>query len=334
MQPYPDQIAAASAAVKHERGILSMPTGSGKSLVIRLIIEALKVRTLVIVPSLEIKKQLKQVLTGLNVSVENIDSRALIDERDYDCLIIDEAHHAAAKTYRKLNKTAWNGIYYRFFLTATPFRNDTEETLLFESIAGQVIYELSYSDAVLKGYIVPVESYYIEIPKQKTDAFAYSEVYTSLVVNNSLRNEIISKLLKTLQKNNVYTLCLVKEIAHGNILSELTGIPFVNGERDESRDYIRQFNKGEILSLIGTEGVISEGVDTKPCEYVIIAGLGKAKSSYMQKIGRCVRKYLNKESGKVVLFKDTSHKYLLRHFRVQVKILKEEYGSAALKINI
>lgn len=338
-KPYNWQLAAADALVVKKRGIVSASTGSGKSLVIALIASRLNVRTLVVVPSLQIKEQLIEAFKAIfgdmsNLTVENIDSGYLKTAKGYDCLIIDECHHSAAKTYQKLNKTAWAGIYYRAFLTATPFRNQTEETLLFEGIAGQVIYSLSYKEAVLNKFIVPIEAYYIEILKVKTDAYTWAEVYSQLVVNNEVRNDMLAWLLFSLNSQSKSTLCLVKEIRHGELLSEMTSIPFANGQDETTRHYIKQFADGKIKSLIGTTGVMGEGVDTKPCEYVIIAGLGKAKSALMQQIGRAVRTYPGKESGKVILIKDRSHKFLLRHFNTQASILKDEYGVALTKLEI
>lgn len=326
---------AIEEAIFRQRGIISAPTGSGKSRVILGIATRLNLKTLIVVPSLEIKRQLAEDMKHLpNVVVENIDSTALKSAKDYDVLIIDEAHHVASKTYQKLNKTAWNSIYYRFFLSATPFRNDTEETLLFESIAGQVIYRLSYKEAVKNNYIVPIEAYYIEMPKTESDAYTWAEVYSQHVVHNSARNEAIAILALRLNKQDKSTLILVKEIAHGEALERLTNLPFANGQDETTRDYIRQFNNGEIKVLIGTEGILGEGVDTKPCEYVIIAGLGKAKSAFMQKVGRCIRTYPGKESGKVILIKDRSHRYPLRHFRQQCTILRDEYDAVATKIEL
>lgn len=337
--PYKDQTQAVDMAENFHTGIISMPTGSGKSLVIALIAARLNLRTLVIVPNLEIKTQLYVSFRVLGIDtnkvhIENIDSRSLTARTDYDCLIIDEAHHSAASTYQKLNKMAWKGIYYRFFLTATPFRNNNEEMLLFEGIAGKLIYELSYEKAVAKNYIVPVEAYYIEIPKQKTNAYSWQEVYKELVINHHPRNTLVASLLTSLQSAGMATLCLVKEIAHGQLLSALTGIPFANGQDEDSRQYIRHFNSGEIKSLIGTTGILGEGVDTKPCEYVVIAGLGKAKSAFMQQVGRAVRTYQNKESAKIVIIKDKSHKFLLRHFNSQCKILLEEYKTKPIKLEL
>jgi superfamily II DNA or RNA helicase len=265
-----------------------------------------------------------------NITIENIDSKSLAKETDYDMLIIDEAHHVAAKTYQNLNKKAWTKIYYRYFLTATPFRNRNEESLLFEGIAGEVIHRLSYNEAVTQGLIVPVEAFYLELPKKPSDAHTWAQVYSSLIVNNTQRNEAIATLMQSLAQN---TLCLVKEVNHGQILADFTGVPFANGADDESRRYIKLFAEGKIPKLIATEGLASEGVDTKACEVVIIAGLGKAKSSFMQKVGRSVRKYPGKETGKVILIKDRSHRFTIRHFNEQIKILREEYGIEPIKID-
>ena len=336
-KPYKDQLSALDAAVKHGRGIISMPTGSGKSVVIALIAHHFKLRTLIVVPSLEIKRQLQADLLSIlgpqaPVVVENIDSSALRSNPGYDCLIIDEAHHVAAKTYHKLNKTAWQGVYHRFFLTATPYRNLEEEQLLFEAIAGQKIFELSYKDAIARGYIVPVEAYYLEVPKQTTEATTWASVYSELVVKNATRNLMVAELLGTLQATGISTLCLVKEIAHGETLSALIGVPFANGQDEDSRRFVTMFNRNEIPALIGTTGILGEGVDTRPCEYVIVAGLGKAKSAFMQQVGRGVRTFPGKESCKVILIKDRSHKFCLRHFNEQVKILKEELGVITVKL--
>lgn len=310
-----------------------MPTGTGKSKVIQMIVNAFKLRTLIIVPSLEIKHQLKSLFIGFNyVTVLNIDATELPMHTNYDILIIDECHHAAAKTYRRMNKISWNKIYHRFLFTATPFRNDSEETLLFEAICGQIIFELPYKRAVAMGYIVPVEAYYIDCDTQLTDGFTYREVYNDLVVNNKDRNEKIAVLLNRLKDYS--TLCLVREVKHGKKIEVLTGFNFTHGEDDESREFIRQFNSGGIMTLIGTTGIMGEGIDTKPAEYVIIAGGGKAKSQFMQAIGRALRNYPGKTSAKIIIFRDTSHRFMTKHFNLQKKILLDEYGVRLIKLSL
>lgn len=335
--PYPEQLEAVRVARKYGRGGVEMITGSGKSITMALLINEFQLKTLVIVPNLELKQQLSDTFIKCfgsldNITVENIDSPSLYDKTDYDMLIIDECHHAGAKTYRKLNKKAWSKIYHRFFFTATYFRNQEEEALLFEAIAGEMIYKLDYIEAITKGYIVPVESFYVDVPKQNVEGYSWPEVYGELVVNNTMRNAMIATLLQQLTEK--YTLCLVKEIAHGNTLSEMTGLPFASGADDSSREYIKEFKEGRVKQLIATEGLLGEGVDTQPCEYVVITGLGKAKSAFMQKVGRAVRNYPGKETAKVIVFRDVSHKWTKAHFNTQKKILIDEYSSTPVKLKI
>lgn len=346
--PYPEQKAAVEAAKAFKRGIICAPTGCGKSYIITLIIESLQVPTLIVVPSLELKRQLTHTLSdafGSNkvgsykdsksIAVENVDALDLEQNSFYDCVIIDEFHHSAASTYRKLNKKAWNTIYYKFGLTATPFRSQDNERLLLESVLSQVIYKIDYKTAVTAGYIVPLEAYYIEIPpitEIQGNPTSWPSMYSELVVNNKTRNKIISELLVKLHVNNLSTLCIVKEINHGEILAEQSNIDFANGINEYTPELIRGFNKEHITGLIGTSGILGEGIDTKPCEYVIIAGLGKSKNAFMQQCGRAFRRYKNKESAKVIIFKDTSHKWTLTHFKTQCKILLEEYGIKPIKL--
>lgn len=338
--PYPEQVEAAEQCKLHGRGIVCAPTGVGKSAICALIIDWLQAPTLVVVPTLNLKHQTISNLKAAfgedamqYITVENVDAlNPDIVDNKHHCVIIDEFHHSGAKTYRKLNKKAWKNIYYKFGLTATPFRSQDNERLLLESVLSKVIYRVDYQTAVKKNYIVPLEAYYVELPKRKTQAYTWSEVYSELVVGNQVRNDIICALLDRLKSHS--TLCLVKEIAHGDKLKPLSGVAFANGVAEDSRMLILEFALDERKRLIGTVGVLGEGVDTKPAEFVIIAGLGKSKGAFMQQCGRGFRRYPGKESCKVILFKDPSHKFTLRHFNAQVKILREEYGVKPIKLEI
>lgn len=349
MKPYQEQLEAAKIAAKAGRGVICMPTGFGKSVTMALLINEMQLKTLVVVPNLELKKQLRESFTRFfgdlsNITIENIGSPALKTATDYDCLIIDEAHHAAAKTYRDLNKNQWKGIYYRFFFTATPFRSRDDEQLLYESVCGQVIYRVEHSVAVDKGYIVPIEAYYYELPtiKPKGNQFNWHSMYSELVVNNEFRNKLIADVIVNLESWGLSTLCLVKEIKHGEELKRLTGlthkdnkeVAFASGVEENTRILILEFTLRERNALIGTTGVLGEGVDTKPAEYIIIAGLGKSKNAFMQQVGRGFRRYEGKESCKVLLFKDKSHKWTLDHFKKQCKYLKDEYGVVPTKLEL
>lgn len=330
--PYQAQQEALNAAIRHSRGTIEAVTGSGKSLIMAMIINHFQVKTLIVVPNLTLKEQLTRVLTDCfgslsNITVQNIDSKELQKPGNYDLLLIDEAHHVAAKTYRLLNKKYWNNIYYRFFLTATPFRSQESQNVLLESVAGNIIHQLSYQDGVKTGSIVPIEAYEIEAPKFKVTGNSWGQVYKQMIVDNIARTETIQQLLIESRINKIPTLCLVREIQHGKNISANGAFYFASGEDKESQQLIARFNKGEINILIGTVGVLGEGSDTKRAQRVIIAGMGKSTPQLMQNIGRVLRTAPGKTHGTVLLINDSAnHKWGKTHFSAQKRILLEQYG--------
>lgn len=335
--PYPEQLEAVEGALKAKGGVIQACTGWGKSVCMALLVSRLNVRTLIVVPNLQLKHQLTSTFTQLfgnlnNIVIENIDSARLSKLTDFDCLILDESHHSAAKTYRKLNLKAWTGIYYRFCFTATSYRSNDEEQILMESVTGPVVYTVTYRQAVQKGCVVPIEAYFYDLPiqKMKGNPKSWAAVYSELIVCNKYRNRLICMLLEATK--GIPTLCLVKEIAHGEALSASTGVPFANGEDGLARQRILEFCLGETKALIGTTGVLGEGCDTKPAEWVLLGAGGKSKVQFLQNCGRALRIFPGKHSAKVVLFRDASNPYLLKHFRECVKHLEEEYGVKPAKI--
>lgn len=338
LTPYPDQTDCVAAAAKYHRGACVMPTGTGKSITMALLMLKLQVRTLVIVPNLGLKRQLTETFLEIfgslaHITVENIDSPRLAQLTDFDCLILDEAHHAAASTYRKLNKRAWKGIYYRFYFTATPFRSHESEAIILESVIGRVIYRLPDDVAVARKYICPIEAYYFTLPPTPVgDELTWRSVYSALVVNNDFRNAVLADLIKNLYGEKQSVLCLVKEIEHGETLRGLTGAAFAHGEADDTEQLLDWFSSGRLGAVIATTGVAGEGRDTRAAEWVIVAGGGKSRNAFVQQVGRGRRRFPGKESCKVLLFKDESHKWLLDHFNAQCAYLREEFGIEAFEL--
>ncbi len=340
--PYPEQMAAAKAAVAASRGIISAVTALGKSLIAALIFDELKVPTLIVVPSLELKRQLTETMTlwfgaeivGGFLRIENVDALPMTPMTGYACVIVDEMHHSAAKTYRKLNVKAWGGIFYRFGLTATPFRSQDHERLLLESFLSKIVYRITYHEAVANKRIVPIEAYYIDLPvvDVKGNEYSWQAMNAELVTNNRVRNAIIEKALIKLCGLGVSTLCLVKEVEHATGLAERAGVSAVVGTDPLSRANIGRFNTGEIKGLVATSGMAGEGVDTKLAEYLLDSVGGTSKNAFMQRIGRLLRLAPGKESGKLIMFRESSHRWFIKHFKAQVKILKDEYGVKPVKL--
>lgn len=344
MPPRPDQLEVLNCLENNSRGIISAPTGSGKSYIMALMIHKFQVRTLVVVPTLQLKRQLINVFKDLfrntdNIIVENIDSAGLKKILPVDMLICDESHHTGANTHRHLNKHAWTHIYYRYGLTATAFRSKSEESILMEIITGPVIYKMTIQEAVRKKIICPIEFYSYRVHADVNKIRLkfpndYREMYKKYIVDNKNFNSQVCDIILNLKEACNSTLILVKEIAHGETLAQETHVPFAHADNPEARDLIERFSNGEIRTLIATVGICGEGVDTRAAEYIILAGgSGRAKVSFMQAVGRGVRKYPGKESCKVILFMDERHKYLFNHFKECRKYVHKEYGEFVTCLN-
>ncbi len=364
--PYAEQVEAAEAAAdpaNEGRGILVAPTGFGKSMVDAMVLDSFQVPSLIVVPRVGLKKQLiadlrrmfPPELVGPLVNgkrkyfftVENLDQLDPdVPIEDIDLVLLEEFHHSGALTYRTLNEKAWAGVYFKFGVTATPFRSDSNEKLLLESVLSEVIYRVPHDLAVEKGYIVPFEAYFLDLPPVKVtgDNPKFATVYRQLVVERDDKNEMTAKIAARLIELGLSTLILVKQVDHGHeIEDQLAGlgclVPYAKGENDDNEPYFKAFNRLEETGLIGTTGVAGEGRDTKPCEWVVLATTVKSRVLFMQCAGRAARVFTypdgrKKESGKILLFRDPSHPWTLSHFEACVQYLLEEYGVSCQKLEL
>lgn len=347
---YDDQIKAELALLKAGQGIAQMPTGIGKSRVIKDNIIQLGVRTLVVTPSISLKEQMADYLESCfgsemvgiydkrfdckPITVINFQSIPSIDDRefkDFDLVQFDEFHRMICDTAREKSINHFNNFYYRFGLTATNFAASDCETILLESVLSNTVFSMTILEAIQKKYIVPIYPIFFDIENngiENIEDETYGKTFSRFISNNEERNE---KILKTISKMNslgLSNLTLVKHIEHGKLISESSNSVFLNGQDGNSKEnmeIIKAFNRLEIKDIVGTS-VIGEGVDTKACAAVINAKSGKSKRELLQNIGRCVRKFKDKEVGFYFDFIDRGNETILAHSRERYRIIKKEFG--------
>lgn len=158
-----DQEAALQAWMKAKRGVLVMPTGTGKTEVALHIMHRLSVPTLVVAPVRDLMYQWHQRIQarlgydagiiGDNtfnkrpISVTTYDSACIHMQSfgaEFGLLIFDECHHLPGRI--RSDAARMSVAPYRLGLTATPERSDGREATL-DHLIGPIVFSFPLSDA-------------------------------------------------------------------------------------------------------------------------------------------------------------------------------------------
>ena len=255
-----------------------------------------------------------------------------------NALIIDEAHLAAVVT-EEIGNQAKNA-YYRLGLSATPFRTDNQEIRIEGTLGGKVC-EVSASDLVERGYLVPPKIFVVNVSTVEPGQ-TYHEVYNLNIINCWERNFRIKQFAEGLKARGVPTLILVERMEHGNILEGMIeDAVFVPGgdkgeidPTDEEKNYRRRMlnavENNEII-LIATQWA-NVGVDAPKISGLILAGTSSSPVTTYQQVGRvlrCVGKNVEDsiKNGKpeaIIIDFASSHKNLRSHVNMRKKVYKNE----------
>ena len=151
---------ALSRWLTHKRGVMVLPTGSGKTVVALKVIEALNCSTLIVVPTLDLVDQWKESITQFikgdieigeytgrkkimhAITVSTYDSAYInVDHlgNKFKLLVFDEVHHLPSEGYRHIAEMCASP--YRLGLTATYEREDGLHYMLPRLVGGKV-YEV------------------------------------------------------------------------------------------------------------------------------------------------------------------------------------------------
>jgi len=255
-----------------------------------------------------------------------------------NALIIDEAHLAAVVT-EEIGNQAKNA-YYRLGLSATPFRTDNQEIRIEGTLGGKVC-EVSASDLVERGFLVPPKIFVVNISTVEPGQ-TYHEVYNLNIVNCWERNFRIKQFAEGLKAKGIPTLILVERMEHGNILEGMIeDAVFVPGgdkgeidPSDEEKNYRRRMlnavENNEII-LIATQWA-NVGVDAPKISGLILAGTSSSPVTTYQQVGRvlrCVGKNVEDsiKNGKpeaIIIDFASSHKNLRSHVNMRKKVYRNE----------
>jgi len=190
--------------LKAKKGIVVMPTGSGKTILAIKIIERINSSTFIVVPTLDLVAQWKENLakafkikigefTGekkelYSITVSTYDSAYLNADQlgnKFKLLIFDEVHHLPAEGYRQIAEMF--AAPYRLGLTATYEREDALHKELPRLIGGK-IYEIG-TEKLIGTYLAPYKTVRIgvELTESEKDEYEkYNKVFKDFLASKNI----------------------------------------------------------------------------------------------------------------------------------------------------
>ena len=233
---------------------------------------------------------------------------------DFDYLIVDEAHHAAADTYQKV--LAYFKPTFTLGLTATPERTDDNRVIL--DIFKNTAHKLDIQTAVELGELVPIRCIRIHTNIDLTKVRFNSIQYNIRDLENKIyvpeRNRlIVDTWLQYAQGRRTVVFCA--SVKHAEQIADLfhqAGIPAaaVSGgmKRTERKEFQDKFVSREIQVLCACD-LLNEGWDCPETEVLFMARPTMSKILYTQQLGRGMRFHEGKESLMVFDFVDNASLY-------------------------
>jgi superfamily II DNA or RNA helicase len=269
-----------------------------------------------------------------NVLERKEDIRKIVKEAEV--VILDECHRAVAPTYIQMMQLM-ESSYFRFSLSATPFRDKSIDRVL-DAYSGKLICNINASFLIEREFLVPPKIYMLDPNIHDTYKFerkSFQKIYEHWIVNNEERNRMVVDSTLRLLDLGKSVLVTVTRIPHGEIISEMLdkagakSVAFMKGEIDgETRKkLLDQVRKKELQVIVGTV-ICDEGIDIPALGSAIMAGGGKSLIRSLQRVGRTLRPYPSAENNEkkeaiIVDFYDRI-RYLTGHSKKRIKIYESE----------
>ena len=195
LTPRPYQDEAVAAWTRHEgRGVVVLPTGAGKTVVAQMIAAQLGLRTLVVVPTLDLLAQWRTGLaerlgypleeigvvgggkrTVRDLTVITYDSAAMPSRRldGFGLLVVDEVHHLPARAYRAIAGKV--NAPYRLGLSATPERSDDGHEAL-DHLIGPIVYRKSPAELARDQHIADYDEKRVFVDLTAEEQMRYDQL--------------------------------------------------------------------------------------------------------------------------------------------------------------
>ena len=239
----------------------------------------------------------------LFVSISMFNSRfeeffALLDSDFYDYIVIDEAHHSQADSYRKLFDHFQPQLLVG--LTATPERMDGKD--LRPDFGNRISAEIRLPQALQAGLLTPFQYLCISDDTDLSDDSLWSgqkyniERLADKLCNNTRSQLIVEALHKYLaDEYTCRALCFCVNKRHADFMAEQLRLYGFNAQSltsdtpaDERKQLAKDLRDGTLHYLCVVD-IFNEGVDIPEVDTVLFLRPTESLTIFLQQLGRGLR---------------------------------------------
>jgi len=249
------------------------------------------------------------VITNIHQLATNVDKwLTQFPDNFFDMIVIDEAHHSAAESWKKvLDRFPKAKIVH---MTATPFRSDRQE------IDGELVYRYPFRSATLKGYIKRLKASYIapseivlefkdkqgkkytldEVLKLKEEDWFSREIALAKLCNQHIVDSSLQKLEELRQTGTQHQLIAVAcTINHAKDIRAMYrergySADVIHSQQDEQeqKKILADLKNGTLDCIIQVQ-MLGEGFDHPKLSVAAIFRPFRTLAPYIQFVGRIMR---------------------------------------------
>jgi superfamily II DNA or RNA helicase len=331
LTPRPYQVEAVIAVLQSalhgiKRPLIALPTGTGKTIIVAHLLQHRPGRALVLAHRDELIQQavdkLGWVAPNLHVgvvkaerdahdapvvvaSVQTLSRRQRLARLapDFDTIVIDEAHHAPADTYRRIlsHCQAWTpdgplvvGV------TATPERGDGQSL---RQVFERIVYQKSLLDMMQAGYLADLRALHVRLQadfdalRVRQGDFVDADLEGLLVEANAPAHVLAAFQNQAAERK---ALLFTPTVAMAYTMAETFCAAGIYAEALEGRTplaerraILHRLHTGE-TRVVANCAVLTEGFDEPSIDCIIMARPTRSRPLYQQMLGRGTRLYPGK----------------------------------------
>jgi hypothetical protein len=196
----------------------------------------------------------------------------------FDLIIVDEAHHASARTWRAILEHFTSAR--RVLLTATPKRRDRKR------LPGEIAFHYPLSRAVAEGYYKPVRADLIDVPPSVTQ-----EACDDLIMEHTLAllNDSVHESSTLLVRAN--SAARARHLAERYSAAGRDMVALTSSLSTARQEQVIAGLRDGTLRSVAVVGMLSEGFDLPRLRVAAYHDKHRSLSPTIQLIGRLVRSH-------------------------------------------